>query len=200
MNLSRNTLEHTAVADARQRPDLRRPDPRKMAGFGARDADLRRDTRAQPRLGTAMAATVRTERGERPGCIRNLSRRGAMLSMTTPPKRGEFIEIVTGGRSLIGQVRWSDDCHAGIALRDSIDANSLVAGKRAPVAAHREAFRKPVSAPVSANLNPSAHIIARQLQFAAMIAFGVVMALMIAFSVNDLHVDVAGQIKAGLPG
>ena len=195
MNFSLNTFERTAVADARYRPDARA-----MLGQGRQDANLRRDARALTRLATSMAAMVRADRGETPGCIRNVSPRGVMLSMATPPARGEFVEIVVRNRSLIGQVKWSDDFHAGVALRDSIDVQSLLSGERHSVASRLEPARKTAAVPSSATLYPSSHIIARQLQFASMIAFGVFCALMIAFAVNDLLAEVVNQVNTGLAG
>ncbi|GEO01660.1 hypothetical protein NSE01_34920 [Novosphingobium sediminis] len=44
------------------------------------------------------------------------------------------------------------------------------------------------------------HIIARQLQFAAIIVFGAFAALAIAICVNDLLTDVIGLVRTGLPG
>lgn len=147
-----------------------------------------------------MAVQVRTEQDERPGCIRNLSPRGVMLSMAKPPRRGEFVEIVTGSHSLVGHVRWASDCRVGIALRNAIDVGSILGGKTGSIAGMPKPGRKAMSMPVAVHSPRDSHIVARQLQFAAMIAFGAVVAFMIAFCVNDLLADVISQVRTGLPG
>jgi len=195
MNSTMYTYGHSAVADAPHRPDLGA-----NAAYFALDGAMHRDARAQTRVDAAIGVQVRTELGERPACIRNLSPRGLMISMARPPRRGEFVEIVTGMRSLIGQVKWANDCNAGIALRDIVDVRSVIRGERGPVAAKRPEPRKSVTRPSASTISQNSHIIARQLQFAAILAFGVCAALLIALGVHDMLTEVFDQVKTGLPG
>ena len=195
MSISITTSGDAAVAAVR-----RRYAPRAKAGQVASSADVRADLRAEARVSTAMAVNVRTEQGETPGCIRSVSSRGIMLSMARPRRRGEFLEIVTGGHSLIGQVRWVSECRAGLALREPIDVGAFLSGQPAAIAAKPKPVRKAMSVPAVMHIPRDSHIVARQLQFAAIIAFGVVAACMIAVCVNDLLSDVVSQVSAGLPG
>lgn len=174
--------------------------PHAKPGQVARAANARADDRAEPRVSAAMAAKVRTGRGETPGCIRNLSPRGVMLSMVAPPRRGELVEIVAGRHTLVGEVRWATDCRAGIALSEPVDVGSILTGTPASIATRPRPVRQTMTAPVAVHAPRDSHIIARQLQFAAVIAFGAIAALMIAFCVNDLLTDVMSQLRNGLPG
>lgn len=214
MNTSIVTSGHSAVADipqrfgfrrdrgfdSRPRPCLdRRSDYRGAVGSDSVDARFRRDARAELRVGAALAGMVRADDGERLGCIRNLSSQGLMLSMPRPLRCGEFVEIFTKNHTLVGQVRWSNDCRAGIALRDSIDVDAVIAGEVHHAPAKQVVVRKPQVRPAAANIARDSHIIAQQMQFFAILAFGVFAALMIALCVHDLLMDVISQIKMGLP-
>lgn len=195
MNIATPTFGQAAVAGAPQRFA-----PHAKPGQAASAASVCADDRAEARVSAAMAAKVRTGQGERPGCIRNLSPRGAMLSMAKPPQRGEYVEIIVGPQSLIGQVRWASDCRAGIALGEPVDVRSVLAGEIRSITAKAKPVRRTFAAPVAVHAPRDSHIIARQLQFAAVIAFGTIAALMTAYCVNDLLTDVIRQVRMGLPG
>lgn len=170
-----------------------------IANFGqGAAADASR--RFAPRVSAAIAVKVRTGEGERAGCIRNLSPRGVMLSMAEPPRRGAFVEILVNGRGLVGQVRWASDCRAGIALRDVIDVASFLSGETGSAVARSKPARGTRPTPLVVHGPSDSHIVARQLQFAAAIAFAAVAAVTIAFCVNDLLASVISQITTGLSG
>lgn len=164
-----------------------------------------RHDRAGVRFGTVTAAMVRTDEGESLGCIRNLSSRGLMVSLAHPPRRGAFVEIVTKTQSLVGQVKWANDCQAGIAMRGAIDVNALLRGERSPGGARTPAGRERTFKPMAPRrdvpmIAHNSHIIAQQLQLAATIAFGACAALLIASGVHDLLGDVLHHVSMGLPG
>jgi hypothetical protein len=101
---------------------------------------------------TLIAAMVRTHQGERLGCVRNVSPRGLMFTMPKPPQRGEIVEIFTENQSVIGQVKWANDCQAGIALANSINIGALIRGEcpqlaASQIAAGRPAIRKAAMRP-----------------------------------------------------
>lgn len=191
MNIAITTSGRAAFADASQRFAPRA----KTAQVGCLA-----DARSEARTSAALAAKVRTEHGERPGCIRNLSPRGVMLSMENPPKRGDIVEIVAGRESLIGQVQWANDNRAGIRLSEAVDVGSVLLGIAGSITAKPRPVRKAMSLPAVVHSPRDSHIIARQLQFAAIIVFGAFAALAIAFCVNDLLTDVIGLVRTGLPG
>ncbi len=195
MNIALTTSGPAAVADAAQHFA-----PRAKTGQIGCGADAYVDGRSEVRTSAAIAATVRTDLGENRGCIRNLSPRGLMLSMENPPKRGDFVDIITGRHALIGQVKWGNDSRAGIRLSEAVDVGSVMLGSAGSFAAKPRPVRKTMSAPVAVHSPRDSHIIARQMQFAAVIAFGAFAALMISLCVNDFLVDVITQVRTGLPG
>lgn len=195
MNLTISSRDQAAIADLSHRNV-----PRSMAGHVAFAAGLTADARAQTRVSAAMPTRVRTAQDERPGCIRNVSPRGVMLAMARPPMRGESVEIVTGHHSLAGQVRWVSNDRAGIEFADAIDVGALLSAERSSIAAQPRPARTTFAMPAVVHSPRDSHIVARQLQFAAMVAFGVVAAFMIAFCVSDLLTDIVDQVRTGLPG
>lgn len=188
-----STFERSAFSDATLRTN-----PGAIAGKRVFDAGKRRDARTRSHANVAISALVRTDQGGRLACIRNLSSRGLTLSMAKPPRRGEFVEIVAQGRSLVGQVEWVSDCHAGIALRETIDVEAMLRGEGGPVAAKPQAYRKAPARPAAGAIFTNSGIVARQLQFAAIVAVGACAALLIALCVHDLLTDVFDQIRMGL--
>lgn len=59
------------------------------------------------------------------GRIRNVSSRGLMLEMETPPPRGSFIEIRRGDIVIVGQVRWSSGGRCGLRTQDRVPVDRL---------------------------------------------------------------------------
>lgn len=194
MNTTIYTSGHTAFADARQ-SHL----PGANAGRSASGAASPREVRAHERFDTVIAAMVRTHQGERLGCVRNVSPRGLMFTMPKPPQRGEIVEIFTKSQSVIGQVKWANDCQAGIALADSIDVGALIRGECPQLAARQPAIRKAAMRPSAAAISQRSHVVARQMQFAAILIFGLCAALFAALCVHDLLTGVFSQITMGLP-
>ncbi len=199
MNTTIYTSGHTAFADARQ-SHLQGAN----AGRSASGAASLREVRAYERFDTLIAAMVRTHQGERLGCVRNVSPRGLMFTMPKPPQRGEIVEIFTKNQSVIGQVKWANDCQAGIALADSIDVGALIRGEcpqlaASQIAAGRPAIRKAAMRPSAAAISQRSHVVARQIQFAAILILGLCAALFAALCVHDLLTGVFSQITMGLP-
>ena len=169
----------------------------------ASQSGLHRDRRADTRVGAAVSAVVRASDGERLGCIRNLSPRGLLLSMPKPPRCGEFVEIYTRSSSLVGQVKWVSENFAGVALCQTTDVGAVVWGqgqKMQGSAARSQLVQKARSRPSVSWIAQDSQIIARRMQFAATVAFGLLVALLAAFTVYDLMTSVFEQVSMGLPG
>lgn len=63
--------------------------------------------------------------------VRNVSRRGMMLEMGSPPARGTFVELRRGKLIVVGQVLWARDQRCGLRAQDSIDITDFLAQRRA---------------------------------------------------------------------
>jgi len=67
------------------------------------------------------------------GRIRNVSSRGLMLEMESPPPRGSFIEIRRGDIVIVGQVRWSSGAQCGLRTQDRVPVERLGHHSAAPL-------------------------------------------------------------------
>ncbi len=65
----------------------------------------------EPREPVILAARIRLDSGWVDATIRNVSTKGMMIEMSSPPPRGSFMEIRRGSAIVVGQVRWvAQDC------------------------------------------------------------------------------------------
>lgn len=72
-----------------------------------------------------LRASVVDARGTRDARISDISTRGMLGNMASPPKRGEFITIIFPSQEVAGQVRWTKGRQFGVDLRENLDVNSL---------------------------------------------------------------------------
>ena len=77
-----------------------------------------------------MSAAVVDSRGTRTARISDISARGLLGQMESPPARGEFIDIRFPAREVAGQVRWVHGRNFGVRLRERVDVGSLTDGRR----------------------------------------------------------------------
>ena len=83
--------------------------------------------RVEDRTNAMLHARLRADCGESDACVVNISSRGLGASSANPPERGEFVELVVGKHSLVGQVRWRSARRFGMAFRQRISVIALLA-------------------------------------------------------------------------
>jgi len=89
--------------------------------------------RVEKRTRIAMKAQLRVGSYVWDVTLTNASSRGVLAVLASPPARGTKVEVVLGGHTLAGQVRWHGvDC-CGIALRDPISVADLLEGNAVPI-------------------------------------------------------------------
>lgn len=87
-------------------------------------------SRQEERANVILTADVVDSRGTRSARISDLSSRGLLGNMESPPARGEFINIRFPAREVAGQVRWVNGRKFGVRLRERVDVDSIVAHRR----------------------------------------------------------------------
>lgn len=85
-------------------------------------------SRKDERANVMLAASLVDSRGTRPVRISDLSARGMLGHMDSPPQRGEFINLRFPSRDVAAQVRWVNGRKFGLRLRETVDVESLLAG------------------------------------------------------------------------
>ncbi|GGC35875.1 hypothetical protein GCM10011371_24080 [Novosphingobium marinum] len=89
--------------------------------------------RVEDRTRALIKVRLRGAGDERDACILDVSTRGLLVTSARPPERGEFIELVAAGHSLIGQVKWASSRRFGVALRERVSVLGLVAGDKGDI-------------------------------------------------------------------
>ena len=84
--------------------------------------------RIEERTKTLTPARLRGNWREQDVCIVDVSSRGLAATVEHPPQRGDFVELVVGDNTLVGQVKWSSTRRFGVALQDRISVVSLLSG------------------------------------------------------------------------
>ena len=84
--------------------------------------------RIEERTKTLTRARLRGNWREQEVCIVDVSSRGLAATVDHPPQRGDFVELLVGDNTLVGQVKWSSTRRFGIALQDRISVISLLSG------------------------------------------------------------------------
>ena len=92
------------------------------------------DPRVEPRVRATIRARLRDTLEERDVRILDVSSRGVLASCELPPLRGEFVELVIGRHSLVGQVKWSGSSKFGMVLRQRVSVSALVTGEGSSIA------------------------------------------------------------------
>ena len=89
-----------------------------------------KNSRAELRETVMLRAKVVDSRGTHEARISDVSPRGLLGTMESPPIRGDFISIHLPGQEVGGQVRWVNGRRFGVRLRERVDAASIGSGKR----------------------------------------------------------------------
>lgn len=82
----------------------------------------------EPRRKVRFKARMRGDRGWADVTIRDLSSRGMLLSMETPPAVGSYVEICGPSTTLIARAVWVKGEYFGVRTQDRIDIDSLIGG------------------------------------------------------------------------
>lgn len=89
--------------------------------------------REEDRQRVSIRARLRGAGPEREVCILNVSSRGIRAMAADPPSRGDFVELVVGNHSLVGQVKWSSARRFGMVLREPISVFALLTGENGAI-------------------------------------------------------------------
>jgi hypothetical protein len=131
----------------------------------------------EARTKVLIRARLRGVGAECDACIVDASTRGLLVTCSTPPARGAFVELVASGYPLIGHVKWSNGRRFGVVLQDRISVAALVANDGGPVRLPKSATgrRSPgqVAAAVSADAPGMARVFNFALAIVAALAAGV---------------------------
>lgn len=137
--------------------------------------------------------------------ICNLSPRGAMAKASTPPEKGEFVELRCGSSSIVGHVRWSQGVRFGIRAQDRIDIAGLLAeqrdGRKSPNSERRSASREAIMAkplPRAVSTQQSSRIFARVFDWGALAIVGIAGAGLVGSQVYAALTAPMAQIQTAL--
>ena len=90
----------------------------------------------ETRQSVLLPVRIRQEDSWGDARIRNLSSRGLLLQMQSPPERGSFIEIRRGQVVIIGQVRWAGEDTCGIRTQERVPVEQLKLAGGSPSQRH----------------------------------------------------------------
>lgn len=79
-----------------------------------------------PRRKVVVRARMRANGPVTDVCIRDISLRGMLLQASVPPPRGTYVEIMSTGLPVVGQVVWLKDRRFGVSTRDTIDVATVI--------------------------------------------------------------------------
>ncbi len=86
-------------------------------------------TKREARISVMLPVRIRLDSGWTDGCIRNVSSRGVLLQISSPPPKGSYIEIRRRDVVIVGQVRWlGQDC-CGLRTQDKVPVEHLMANR-----------------------------------------------------------------------
>lgn len=146
----------------------------------------RKDARAK----ALIRARLRGVGGSRDVCILDVSARGLLVTGADPPRRGQFVELLTGQQSLVGHVEWSSTRRFGVSLRTRIDVGALLRGDTGDISEKARA-QATAAAGVRTPWFGSSRGLGQAAQFAFLAVAGVGAAIMIAhfvgISLHGLH-------------
>jgi hypothetical protein len=126
-------------------------------------------------------------------CIRDVSPQGMLLQAEAPPARGSYVEIVTAGGGVAGQITWVTERRFGIRLRDAIDVNAFASpgGSLKPAQPHsssnprnKRLFRDSRSQDSAQALERSRHW-ATVAQFTFVVAVAAIAAIAFALKLHE---------------
>ena len=146
---------------------------------------------------------MRSDAGWSDVVVRNISRRGMLISSNTPVKRGSYIEIRRAHHIIVARIMWAAKDRLGARTQDPIDIEGLIAaatgqqlagktgdGARPALANERRAVDRAAQSRDSG----------ARFQFLALIAAGAVVAFLIAERVGASLSAPFEQVRSALAG
>lgn len=148
---------------------------------------------------------MRSDAGWSDVVVRNISRRGMLISSNTPVKRGSYIEIRRAHFTIVARIMWAAKDRLGARTQDPIDIEGLIAaatgqqlaGKAGDQAGARPALaneRRAVDRAVQSRASGG------RFQFLALIAAGAFVAFLIAERVGASLSAPFEQVRSALAG
>ncbi len=153
--------------------------------------------RIEDRTQVMIRAVFRSESSESEVCVLDISTRGLSASTAQPPKRGEFVELIVGKNSLVGQVKWSGERRFGVAFRERISVIGAISGAEGAITLKEQAqARKSAARPDTSEVSKG-----RKAEFLIMVAAGAMATFFVAdFVGSALHsLDTVELALAGKP-
>jgi hypothetical protein len=142
----------------------------------------------QTRHEVTIDARLRSDLATSDAQILNASQRGLLLDAASPPVVGTYLELQAGEHVIIARVVWANEQYVGARTQDCVPT-ALVPGMIASVApVEGVALARPKAAGASFDRSQA---LSRALQFACVVLFSVVMAVL-AF--QGVEASLAGPI------
>ncbi len=107
------------------------------------DKTIQSQNRRSRRSRVLMAAILRTDDGDHPVRLRNLSENGALVEAETLPVVGSAVRFRKGELNLAARVAWIEDGRAGVAFDSVLDTESVMRHIPVPQAPRKLDFRRP---------------------------------------------------------
>jgi hypothetical protein len=142
----------------------------------------------EPRTNVFLDARMRMGSSWLSASIRNVSKRGAMVALPSPPPAGTYVELRRGGMIIIAQVVWSDHQRCGLRSQRDISLSHLCETNP-----HQERYdgpdvverrKKPRSD--AAQTFARAGYLARALEYTAAAVFAIVLATVVGKMAFDV--------------
>jgi hypothetical protein len=93
--------------------------------FGRHLAARRVVRRTQGRLDVRLAAKLKSHGGTQPAILENVSKKGAKLQISAPPKVGTDAMLHWHGNEVLARVSWTSSTHCGLELYRSLSEELL---------------------------------------------------------------------------
>lgn len=84
----------------------------------------------EPRQKVLVPARMRSESGHVDIRIKDISSRGMMVEAPYAPERGEYVEILRPGCSVVGRVVWAREGRFGLLSQDRINLHAVLDRRR----------------------------------------------------------------------
>ena len=93
----------------------------------------------KPRVAVIFPARLRIAGQWTDVRVRNISSRGMLLEIDSPPTRGCYLEIARGRHRYTARVAWAEGRQCGVQVRELIDVPEFIGAKSSGIAAVRSA-------------------------------------------------------------
>ena len=138
-------------------------------------------------------------------CILNLSSRGLMARMKSPPAPGSFVEVRRGQHVIVARVVWTDDQKFGAHTQDSLPVGNLIADEPSALAERRTHARPhPGSAkrarPRLDDRHAASRNLSRLLEYAFFMLVGISAAIGASASIQEAFASPMDAVSAALGG